>query len=258
MKVFLSWSGERSKIVGNALKHWLSYVFPGLDVWMSDQDIQAGARWGIELGSILKECKLGILCLTPESLDSHWLAFEAGALSNAIDNSRVIPYRFHLSSTDIGPPLSQFQDVAADKAGTFKLVISINDLLDKQFGDEERLKVIYEHWWPDLEQQLAAIKSAEHVQHRSEREILEEILELVRQSGFRDLTNFLGHLFSLNTVKRVEVAPKMVGGTTTNRLALRITVSKKLPLIDIPPDQLIPSSIFGMPTDVIEESLQLS
>jgi hypothetical protein len=50
----------------------------------------------------------------------------------------------------------------------------------------------------------------------------------------------------------VEVAPKQVAGVITNRLALRITVAKKLPLAEIPPDQLIPSTIFGMHTDVVE------
>src|ERR1700730_4739337 len=111
MKVFVSWSGDRSKAVASALKHWLPFVFQGLDVWMSEQNIQAGAKWGTELGKALGECKLGIICLTPESLQSRWLTFEAGALSTAIDGSRVIPYRFQLRRSDISPPLSQFQDV---------------------------------------------------------------------------------------------------------------------------------------------------
>jgi len=254
MKVFVSWSGGRSQAVASALKHWLPDVFQGLDVWMSDHDIQAGARWGVELGSVLKECRLGILCLTPENLGSHWLTFEAGALSTAIDGSRVIPYRFALKSPDVGPPLSQFQDVSADESGTFKLVRSVNDSLGKPLGDEDRLKRVFDHWWPDLAGLLARVEHVESVQIRTDRDLLEEILELVRQSGIRDLTNVLGRLFSFSNVRRVEVAPKQVGGAITNRLALRITVAKKLPPSEVPPDQLIPSSIFGMPTDVVEAS----
>jgi hypothetical protein len=254
MKVFISWSGNRSKGVASALKHWLPDVFQGLDVWMSDHDIDAGQRWGLQLDAVLKECSLGIICLTPESLKSHWLTFEAGALSTAIDGSRVIPYRFQLNSPDVGPPLSQFQDVFADEAGTLKLIQSLNNALGRPLGEEERLKRVFQHWWPDLEKQLNAVQYIEPVQIRTDREILEEILEVVRQTGIRDLTNVLGHLFSLANVQRVEVAPKEVAGIPENRLSIRITVSKKLPLSEIPANQLIPSAIFGMPTDIVEAS----
>jgi hypothetical protein len=228
MKIFISWSGTRSRAIASALKQWLPDVFQGLDVWMSDHDIEAGERWGVELGTALRECKLGIICLTAESLQSRWLTFEAGALSTAIDGARVIPYRFQLRSADISPPLSQFQDVGADDERAFT------------------------HWWPDLKAQLGHIEHIEPSEVRTDREVLEEILELARQTGIRDLNNVLSRLLSSTNVRHVEVAPKQVAGVITSRLALRITVAKKLPLAEIPPDQLIPATIFGMPTDVIE------
>ena len=82
--------------------------------------------------------------------------------------------------------------------------------------------------------------------------MLEEILEIVRQAGLRDLNNLLGRMLYLPTVRKIEVGFKQVAGEMTNRIALRITVAKKLPLAQVPPDQLIPESIFGMPTDVVE------
>jgi hypothetical protein len=252
MKVFVSWSGDRSKAVASAIKYWLPYVFQGLDVWMSEQNIQAGAKWGAELGKALGQCKLGIICLTHESLQSRWLTFEAGALSTAIDESRVIPYRFQLSSSDISPPLSQFQDVGADEEGTFKLVQSINDALGKPWPEEEKLQLVFKMWWPRLEDQLTKMKHSVPTQIRTDRDLLEEILDLSRQTGIRDLNAVLWQLLAAPNVRRVEVAPKQVAGTITNSLALRITVAKKLPLAQIPREQLIPSSIFGMLTDVIE------
>ncbi len=57
MKVFLSWSGDTSKAVAIALKTWLHYVFPRLNIWMSEQDIQAGTKWGQELGKALGSAK---------------------------------------------------------------------------------------------------------------------------------------------------------------------------------------------------------
>ncbi len=117
MKVFISWSGDRSKTIANALKPWLKDVFQGIGVWMSDHDIRAGARWSSALGGELEAAKFGIICLTPENLKSHWLTFEAGALSKSINESSVVPYRFQLRTADVGPPLSQFQGVDANEEG---------------------------------------------------------------------------------------------------------------------------------------------
>ena len=219
---------------------------------MSEQDIQAGTKWGAELGQALGECKLGIICLTAESLQSRWLTFEAGALSTAIKGSRVIPYRFQLERSDIGPPLSQFQDVGADESGTLSLVRSINGALGKPWQEDAQLRELFQNLWPSLERDLSSIQHFEQVKVRSDRDLLEEILDLARQTGIRDLNTALGQLFSGPNVLRVEVAPKIVAGKLTNRLALRITVAKKLPLTQIPQEQLIPSSIFGMATDIVE------
>ena len=252
MKVFVSWSGERSKTVASSLKHWLPDVFQGLSVWMSQHDIHAGVRWDSALGIELEASSFGIVCLTPENLDSHWLTFEAGALSKAIQESRVVPYRFQLRTSDVGPPLSQFQGVDADEQGTLRLVISINEALGKPLPDDAAVARTFSHWWPDMRELLADIPKTAERDMRTERNLLEEILEIVRQSGLRDLNNVLGRILLLPNVRRVEVAPKEVGGTVTDRLALRITVAKKLPPSQVSADQLIPPSIFGMPTDVVE------
>ena len=254
MKVFVSWSGDQSRAVASSLKSWLPFVFNGLNVWMSEQDIQAGTQWAPELGKALTECQLGILCLSQESLRSRWLTFEAGALSTAISGSRVIPYRFQVRHADVSPPLSQFQGVDADEAGTFKLVQSINEALGKPWSDEESLRVVFQKWWPDLKVQLEAVHGIAPTQARSDRDLLEEILDLARQAGLRDLSAVLVRLFSSPNVRRVEVAQKQVAGALTDRIALRITVAKKLPLAQIPRDQLIPASIFGMATDVVEDA----
>lgn len=255
-KVFLSWSGERSWTIADALKQWLRDIFPGLHVWMSSHDVQAGARWDAVLGGELETCNFGVVCLTAENLKSLWLTFEAGALSKAVKGSRLVPYRFQLRESDVSPPLSQFQGVDADEAGTLKLVLSINDALDKPLEDEGRVKRSFEHWWPDLQKSLATISSGPIGETRSDRELLQEILEIVRQGGIRDLNNLLGRILLLPNVRRIEVAPKQMAGKDTQQLALRISVAKKLPRAQVPADQLIPSSIFGLPTDVVEDTQQ--
>jgi len=40
MKVFISWSGQRSAAVADALRYWLPKVIQALEPWMSADDIE--------------------------------------------------------------------------------------------------------------------------------------------------------------------------------------------------------------------------
>jgi hypothetical protein len=184
MRVFISWSGIRSEAIAVALKDWLQDVFPQLDVWMSAHDIEAGARWNTELNEILETCNFGILCLTPENQREPWLLFEAGALAKTSKVARVIPYRIALSASNIQYPLAQFQGVDSDEHGTFKLIQTINET-GGWLMPSEKLERHFHKWWPDLETQLERIPDIEHeiMPKRPDRELLEEILELLRNSS---------------------------------------------------------------------------
>jgi hypothetical protein len=181
MKIFISWSGSRSKAVANALKKWLPDVLQTLDVWMSAHDIDAGARWNTELDSILEATNFGILCLTPENQNAPWLLFEAGALAKTQKISRVIPYLVDLRTTDVQFPLAQFQGVLADKEGTYRLLQSISEAGGLGIAGE-KLERAFVRWWPDLEKELLGIsqEDGESVIRRTDRDILEEILGLLR------------------------------------------------------------------------------
>ena len=181
MNLFISWSGERSRAVAIALKSWLSDITPDVQTWMSDHDIKAGTRWNSVLTSELDSSSFGILCLTPENLYAPWILFEAGSLAKIVEVARVVPYRLGLNATDITFPLAQFQGVDADEQGTYKLLASINDARDARLP-ESRLTRAFEKWWPDLKQELALI-AATHISskvQRSDRDLLEELLQLVR------------------------------------------------------------------------------
>lgn len=183
MKIFLSWSGERSRALALALSDLIPDVLHGLEIWISEHDIAAGARWGTELTKQLEESFFGIICLTPENLNVPWLLFEAGSLAKSVNNSRVVPYRLDLQPSDVPYPLAQFQSVNADEAGTLKLLLSINEIrMDDLTLPEERLKRIFERWWPDLNARLQHIsKEAPSITHkRNDRALLEEILDLAR------------------------------------------------------------------------------
>jgi hypothetical protein len=114
MKVFISWSGPRSKTFALYVHEWLKAAVQRAEPWMSERDIQPGQRWNEEISSRLKDTNFGIICLTPENLNAPWLLFEAGALAKAVDSAHVVPLLFGMRKAQLTFPLAQFQAVEAD------------------------------------------------------------------------------------------------------------------------------------------------
>ena len=88
MKVFLSWSGERSRAVAEALREWLPFINAEIQPWMSGTDIEPGARWSNAIAEELDAISIGIVCVTRENQSSPWLNFEAGALARGSSTRR--------------------------------------------------------------------------------------------------------------------------------------------------------------------------
>lgn len=180
--VFISWSGEQSRQLAEALRSLIPNVFQDVATFVSSNDIDAGTNW---FGTILNELantEFGILCLTADNLTKPWIQFEAGALAKTItDKARVVPYLLAVSKSDLAPPLSLFQGVTADKAGTLELLQSLNNVRISSF-EQEHLQTIFDKWWPDYEKALKAIPSPSHKSpaKRSELDLLQEVLQILR------------------------------------------------------------------------------
>src|SRR5215469_1511601 len=139
MKVFITWSGSRSKLLAAKLRTWLPLALQNVKPYLSDDDIPTGARWLHSISSELESSDFGILCLTPENLRAPWINFEAGALSKK-DNSRVVPMLFELQKRDIKPPLDQFQAAVFDRDGVQSLLRSINNAAGTEGRTESDLE----------------------------------------------------------------------------------------------------------------------
>lgn len=124
---------------------------------MSGSDIDQGTRWSSEIATQLEQANIGIICLTPDNVLSPSLHFEAGALSKALDKSRVCTYLLDLAPTDLRWPLADFQATRANRDETKKLLIAINKALGEQSLPVERLGKTFERWWPELEAQIAKL-----------------------------------------------------------------------------------------------------
>jgi hypothetical protein len=185
MRVFIGWSGPRSRAVATGLRDWMKKVIQCLDPWMSDKDIESGARWYDELSVALKGTQFGIICLTPENREAAWVNFEAGAVCNAVTGAHVCPYLYGLEPADILQPLAQFQSRRANKHDTHRLMATINELLDVRSGiPKTEFDEVFEHWWPKLETKLQSIPNPSEsllVPSRRPDEVAGEILDHVRE-----------------------------------------------------------------------------
>jgi hypothetical protein len=184
MKVFISWSGPKSRRAADTLHSWLPLVINAIEPWTSSTDIDKGTRWSASLADQLEQTRVGLICLTRDNLDSPWILFEAGALSKTLENTFVCPYLIDVEPSEIRGPLNQFQLTRAEKEDTRQLLHTINRALGFAALPTERLNMIFDRWWPDLEKSFQAIHQESHFAQRAEpteREMLEELLSLVRQ-----------------------------------------------------------------------------
>ena len=183
-KVFISWSGETSNKIANALCDWLPAVLQFAKPYFTPNDIEKGAKWASEIGKNLAECDVGIICLTRDNLEKPWILFEAGALSKSYDKSYVCTALFGIEATDVKPPLANFQNTQFNKDDFKKLVDTINKAGKESSLPESVVATVFEKWWPDLESAISKIlhtsKGDNRTSIRSDRDILEEILELNR------------------------------------------------------------------------------
>lgn len=245
MKVFISWSGTRGRLIGDAFKTWLPDVIQSIDPFYSPKDIEKGQRWSVEIEQSLKEAKVGIICVTPESMLSPWLMFESGAISNA-KLSRVCPLLFQVEAAQLQGPLSQFQATPYGEEEVRKLVASINDLMDVPLSGVQ-LNRTFDRCWPELDEAIAkalAIQSETDLpKKRPQEEIIEEILSTVRSLAnsapdeesinhwivlFRGLMDFGSEINRIGSSKVAEPELEMMRSTLNH---LRLTLNLAQPKI---------------------------
>jgi hypothetical protein len=194
--VFISWSGERSRIVAEFLRGWLPKLIQVAKPWMSDVDAGKGSRWFDKVARALEQAKVGICCLTPENLNAPWLLFESGALSKSIpDRTRVCTFLLGgLQPQDVTPPLAMFQATRADKEDTRKLVRSVNCAVSEHPVPTENLNEVFDAMWEKLEKRLATLPQPEVTVQtkRPVEDMVAEILEIVRAEAAKSRNRVYG------------------------------------------------------------------
>lgn len=197
MRIFLSWSGERSKLVAEVLKDWIPCVIQATSPWISTRDIESGAVWSSELNGTLQESGIGIICLTAENKDRPWILFEAGALSRGLPSNRACTFLIDIKPEDVVTPLSQFNHTLPDQEGMYKLMKTINMSLGDKALPEKILDSVFNNYWEEFENKFkGCIQDSDartDRKNRSTNDLLTEILGVVRRlDSRRELTSISG------------------------------------------------------------------
>jgi hypothetical protein len=184
MKIFISWSGDRSRQVAELLDDWIQCVIQAVDPWMSSKDIDRGALWFTEISDELANTSVGIVCLTKENKNKPWILFESGALAKGLSSNRVCTFLIDLEPIDLENPLAQFNHTSPNRAGLFQLVRTINLSLTASALKEQVLEKVFDTYWPQFEEKFTSIlKNTSEVTIKDKRkgdEILLEVLSTVR------------------------------------------------------------------------------
>ena len=189
MKVFLSWSGVRSKEVAVLLSDWLCCVIQAARPWISTRDLDRGSLWFGEINDQLKDTTVGIICLTQENKNRPWILFEAGALAKGLSTSRVCTLLVDLEPKDVEDPLAQFNHTLPTKESVSGLVRTLNSTLGASGLDLRVLDQVFSTYWPQFEEKFKQVLSSTESVHppkpRPKEDVMSEILENTRMMSSR-------------------------------------------------------------------------
>lgn len=188
MKVFISWSGARSRAVAELLNGWIKCVLQATRPWLSTRDIDRGALWFSEIHDQLKDTSVGIVCLTQENKDRPWILFEAGALAKGLSSNRVCTFLIDLKATDLEDPLAQFNHTLPERTSLWELVRTLNNCLTGSALDERVLTQVFDTYWTQFERGFSEIISKLPAEAGSEPRPKEDILADILEN-----TRFLNH-----------------------------------------------------------------
>jgi len=191
MRIFISFSGEKSKHTAIVFKEWITDVIQVVDPFLSE-DMDKGVLSFSEISNALTDCNFGVICLTHENIGSPWINFEAGAMAHQLtpngQNVSVTGLLVDITkTTEVEGPLSRFQHTSINRPDIEKLLQSINERIEGVGHlSKAQLDKALETHWNALETKINQInqkfdtESVEESDPRSDRELLEEIVELSR------------------------------------------------------------------------------
>ncbi len=180
-RVFISWSGELSGEIAEAISEWLPNVLQEVKPYRTFSDIEKGEKWNSDIVTELEYSRIGIICLTEENLVNPWILLEYYALSKN-PNTQVCPLIFGINPPNLPKPFAGVATIFK-KSDFKKLVESINEkCIDRQTPDV--FNPGFDDNWKDLENKIEGILKS--TSNRSHSGVLEGLV-----CGYRSLKDIV-------------------------------------------------------------------
>lgn len=184
-KIFISWSGKRTQEFALCLKNVIEEtIFPqtGLECFVSNVDIASGTDWWTKISGELKECNLGILCVTNENIDAPWIYYEAGGMAARDVPSIPLLINCKVNSL-VDSPLKGKQCINFENRKEFiKMINDINTRFNKLLPDSivvHMAEIGYDELNTKLE---SAIENLKNISAFNVRNIYPENVTLIKRN----------------------------------------------------------------------------
>lgn len=156
----MSWSGNQSKVIASALSSFLRMF--DIPTFFSEKDIRYGQKWYDTLTKEMQSASICIICVAENSIESPWVMFEAGSISNSSIGLQVIPYITGSNMIKrIGSlPVGVFQAAESTKSGTRRLLFELcSEYLGIISNDNiNKLHQKFESRWPKLQKTIKGVR----------------------------------------------------------------------------------------------------
>jgi hypothetical protein len=124
-----------------------------IDCFLSAYGITKGEFWFERVRQELTKSDCGIICLTPENLESRWIHFEAGSLLGAKEAKRIYTYYLDENPGDVKDPFKSLQITVSTKVDTQRLLAALIgrdvEAIDaKEFNER----------WPAFSKEIARLR----------------------------------------------------------------------------------------------------
>ena len=193
MQIYISWSGPASYKVALLLRDLIHTILPGVEVWVSAEDIKDGARWSPDLVRILDQSSFKILCADPSNHQTNWFNFEVGAIAKSTPKWHIKVFLTSLKPGDLRGPIASYQTVRLDKEDMRRMLEDIHaNIPSVQISKPEMVENLgYE--WPDFQKavkniHLEPVSSTLQVEPKTVKRSIEPALEYIDEVDEKILT----------------------------------------------------------------------
>lgn len=195
IKIFLSWSGDKSKKLANVFKTYVADILPKVDFYFSPDDLKGGEKWRQSIEEGLNNNTYGIIFLTPSNLTSKWIYFEAGAISKSTKQAKILPFLYKIDINELGQPFSDYQCKSFSADSILTTILEINDCQSEVYQlPSETIKRNFNRLSNEIETETKNINTINEVMENSEPQIedaslldsedkLNEILQIMREQS---------------------------------------------------------------------------